>query len=57
MQVATSGDLTWTDVWRWKLNRQRRAGGVGGTPRGQEAGAAFSRAKGITIEYTEVVDA
>ncbi len=56
VQLAKADDQTWLDVWRWDSLASAQAA-VAGAAAIPQAAAAFSVAKGLIVEFAEVIDA
>jgi hypothetical protein len=55
-QLAKVDDDAWLTLWRWDSLTSAQAAIAEG-PSIPQAGAAFSLAKGLTVEFAEVIDA
>jgi hypothetical protein len=55
-QLAKVEDDGWLTVWRWDSLASAKAA-MAEAPSIPQAGAAFSLAKGLTVEFAEVIDA
>ena len=54
-QLAKVDDDAWLTVWRWDSLASAKAA-IAEAPSIPQAGAAFSLAKGLTVEFAEVID-
>jgi hypothetical protein len=55
VRLAQVDDHTWIDVWRWDSLSSARAA-IAAAPTIPQAGAAFSLAKDLTVEFAQVVN-
>lgn len=53
-QLAQADDGTWLSVWRWDSLASAKAA-IAQAPSVPQAGAAFALAKGLTVEFAEIV--